>query len=397
MRVLIITGSRADWSGLGEVAVALREAGQDVKFCIGGHWKTPDAHTALEAAGFEWSGSYLLPSTDPNLPHPAKAIAGFAVAATADACRFMAIDLAVVCGDRSEVLASALGCHLQGIPIAHIAGGDVTLGSADNRMRDAITMLASMHFPTHAGALDRLINRLGVDGRNVFQFGSPAVDRLLRLPRVSREIVFAPFGLDPSLPTLMVSVHPATVPDAPDECGEILHALVDLEHRFNETLQIVVTEPNGDDGSRKILNRLMSFADPSTGLRRFVRNLPPDNYIQLLASCDAMLGNSSAGVYEAPVLGVPSVIVGDRQAGRPTTAWGYVKAERLSISAVAYNAVIAGRARRTEPCTIFGDGTAARKIAETIAATAKRVKPYGRDCLAADIPGATCQLPQCDC
>lgn len=363
MRIMVVTGSRADWSALEMTALALTAAGHSVCFCVGACWVPAEARRAFADAGFAWAGCYLLPDAANATGDRPAAISGLSVAATADACRVFGAKLVLLCGDRYEVLGSALGAYLAGVPIAHLSGGDRTSGSADDAMRDAITALASLHFPTHQDAADRLV-AMGAPVARVHNVGSPAVDRLLALPLVSDADAFPPTGIAQHAVNVMVAVHPETMPGAADTCGEVLHGLVELETHVDGDVAFFVAAPCADVGADMMRTQLQAFCDARPGRAALFGNLPPDQYIALLGACDVMVGNSSSGVYEAPVLGVPSVIVGDRQAGRPRTAWAEVPAERGVIARRVRDAVrlshgLAG-------VTTFGDGHAAERIAAII-------------------------------
>jgi len=195
-------------------------------------------------------------------------------------------DMILVLGDRFEILAAVTAAHLQRIPIAHIGGGDVTEGSYDDAMRDAISRMSALHFVTSFAAMARLTS-LGY--RNVHLVGNPAVD-YIRHADWKRERPIAE-------PYVVVSYQAETLDDT-----------VDLE-AVNDAImgrRAVWIAPNPDRGSERI---------PA------VEAYSHDAFLTLLAYCDEFIGNSSAIFYEAPELGVKCRLIGKRQRGR-VVPWG---------------------------------------------------------------------------
>lgn len=339
--ILAITGSRADFAAIHPVAEALRghEQNQVTETSLWNYLNIPDerASQAQQAGYIIHHINGAISASDP--------------------------EIAILCGDRWEVLAAATACYMRSIPIAHLSGGDRTPFSADDKMRNAISMLASLHFPTYQGAAQELRTILGIDPGRIYSFGAPATDRIIAREVVSREAAFAPTMLEPNTVNVLVAIHPDTGP-APrlDVCGEVLAACDHLAADLEERVSFYLVSPNGDYGKSTISAKLNNFV----GQRINARMLPPltpEQYIDLLDHCDFMVGNSSSGVYEAPVLGVPSIIVGPRQIGRPKVAFGYAAADRKIIFTAMSTALSAGR---VQPTTIFGKGDASQRIAAVI-------------------------------
>lgn len=196
--------------------------------------------------------------------------------------------LLLLLGDRYETLAAALLATTLKMPIAHIHGGEASFGSFDNQIRDAITKLAHVHFVAAPEFKDRLVNGLGEHPDRVHVVGAPGLDNLTDLPSRTKKKRF------------VCTYHPATLGD--DDLPALLEAL----DRFPDYEQIW-TGVNNDPGSDRIRDALSD---------RDVRHFSPRDYIALCRSAAAVVGNSSSGIIEAPFLGVPTVNVGSRQAGR---------------------------------------------------------------------------------
>lgn len=337
MKIMVITGSRSDWSPLEMVAKQLEFSNEVHVVSLWTHLDIPD-NVIARAQQSCFVGQHVVSSIASIKP-----------------------DLAMVLGDRWEVLAASTACYLCETPIAHLSGGDTTPYSADEKMRDAISMLASIHFPTNHRAAQRLIAKLPFDRERIFNVGSPAIDRLLTRPRVPREAILRTYDIKGAQVIVLIAVHPNTGAGVggPDEIGEIIAACEAFEKGYPGGVTYFVMSPNGDGGHSELRDRLKRFADERLG-SRFFDNLPPDQYISILSNCDMMIGNSSSGVFEAPALGIPSIIVGYRQSGRPLTAWRYPEVDRDKIRAAMLSAFQYDR-KKTRP-TVFGDGTACQKI-----------------------------------
>ena len=195
-------------------------------------------------------------------------------------------DMILVLGDRFEILAAVTAAHLQRIPIAHIGGGDITEGSYDDAMRDAISRMSSIHFVTSFASLARL-TALGY--RNVHLVGNPAVDYIRHADWRRERPIEEPY--------VVVSYQPETIDDTVD-----LAAVNDAV----AGRKAVWIAPNPDRGSERI---------PAA------ESYSHDAFLTLLSYCEEFIGNSSAMFYEAPELGVRCRLIGKRQRGR-VVPWG---------------------------------------------------------------------------
>jgi UDP-hydrolysing UDP-N-acetyl-D-glucosamine 2-epimerase len=213
-------------------------------------------------------------------------------------------DYLVVLGDRTETLAACVAATCLKVPIAHIHGGEVTLGAIDNVCRHAISQLACLHFAATQDAYDRLVS-MHVPG-TVHLTGSPAIDLMMRKKREripGKDIVFA--------------YHPETLSDVPPL--EQIKSAVDiaLQH-LPEGGKVICVGANPDAGGKQINDYLCSLGDPFV----MQTGMGSEWYWDTLATCHALVGNSSSGVIEAPALGVPFIEVGDRQKGRYRGSYG---------------------------------------------------------------------------
>lgn len=205
-------------------------------------------------------------------------------------------DLMLVLGDRFEILAACITAHLQRVPIAHIGGGDVTEGSYDDAMRDAISRMASVHFVTSTSAMARLTH---MGYRNVHLVGSPGIDYIKHATWRGERPRAEPY--------IVVSYQAETMGCVND----IKKVLVSLDPK---KLTIFLL-PNPDLLSEQIADAIAiyAFVHENTEVHK---SLPHDLFLNLIAHCDEFIGNSSSMLYEAPELGVKTRMIGKRQKGR---------------------------------------------------------------------------------
>ena len=270
-------------------------------------------------------------------------------------------DVVLVHGDRAEHLVVALAALTLDIPVAHTQGGDRS-GNVDEIQRHAISKLAHLHFAETDAAAERLL-RLGEEDWRIHVVGSTYVDRIVQGLYASPAEARASVGLDATEPFLLVLVHPETWRSR-EENRRLAEKV--LEGVRLTGLRAVATYPVSDPGYGAVLEALQ--ADATLILRPNVEN---DVYLGLMADAEALVGNSSAALIEAPYLGLPAVNVGGRQAGRERDA-NVIDSEE---SAAAVAASI-GRARSADfragleglP-TRLGDGRAAERIVAVLKQT----------------------------
>ena len=237
--------------------------------------------------------------------------AGLTALGFADTLDRLRPDAVVLLGDRYELLAVATAALLLRIPIAHIHGGEVTTGALDDQVRHALTKLSALHFVAAAPYRDRVVS-MGEDPTAVHVVGSPGLDNVSRLALMGREELSESLGVPLQNPLLLVTYHPVTHAD-PSASVEGARQLVDALARVKGA-SVIVTGTNADPAGRAVASVLKDFASGGSAL--WATNLGTRRYLSLLALSDAVVGNSSSGIIEAPALGTPTVNIGDRQRGR---------------------------------------------------------------------------------
>ncbi|MBF0522485.1 MAG: UDP-N-acetylglucosamine 2-epimerase (hydrolyzing) [Candidatus Omnitrophica bacterium] len=273
-------------------------------------------------------------------------------------------DIVLTVADRYETLATAVASSYMNIPLAHTQGGEVT-GSIDESVRHAITKLAHIHFPTTALSRQRLI-KMGEDPKSIYQVGCPAMDILttVNLKEISRLTRYGGTGcrIDFSKPYMVVLQHPVTTEYGQgfDQIQATLSAVEQVG------MQTVWLWPNVDAGSDDISKGLRIYREQHGNKQiHFYRNFSVEDYAILINNCACLIGNSSSAIREGAFLGVPSVNIGTRQAGR----------ERgRNILDVGYNAGEIAQAIKKQlkhgkylKDALYGDGKAGKKIVDILA------------------------------
>lgn len=363
MKVCTVTGSRADW-GLLHEPVRLIAADPDLTLQLvagGAHLSRAHGETIseIEEDGFEITARVAFLDGDDSVLGVSRALSR-AVAGFAECFQALRPDIVMVLGDRYEILAAAQAALLANIPIAHIAGGDITRGAFDDQIRDAISVMASLHFATNERSAERLRHMVG-DPASVHVTGSPGIDRLKSAARLDRATFFAKIGLEPKGSNLLVTFHPETSSgrSAQKDLEALLGALSDL----GDECGILLTGSNADPQGLALSAMAREFADARSNAV-FIMSLGKELYASALCHVDAMVGNSSSGLYEAPTFGIPAVNIGTRQDGRLKAASVIdCSAERAQIADAVRRALAKDCASTVNP---YGDGTASEKIVSVL-------------------------------
>ena len=361
MKVLAFTGTRADWGLLVPVLTLLRDDPRfDLEVAVTGQHLTPGNPSldAIARDGFEIDHRIPMALSEDDSNLALTQAMGDCVSGCGAVFDTARADLCLVLGDRYEMLCVVSAALISGVPVAHLCGGDLTHGAFDDSIRHAITKMSALHFVTNAEAARR-VRQLGEDPAHVIVSGSPGIDRILAQPVLARDDFLAEVGLSGCDAYILVSFHPETLADDP---AAQLPALMAALDSFPET-GLLLSGSNADPGGQAIDRAFAGLAQcrknavfhPSLGSRL---------YFSALAHTSLLLGNSSSGLYEAPSFGIPTVNIGDRQAGRP-------RARSVIDCAVTADAIreAVDQARALDCREVenpFGNGHAAEIIVETL-------------------------------
>lgn len=365
-RIAVVTGSRADYGLLRGILTRLQKM-DNVELSIiacGMHLLPRFGETwrIIEADGFPIAAKIDLKLGDDRAVTVARGT-GIGVTGFADALPGLAPDLLVVLGDRFEILSAAVAATLLNIPIAHIHGGEITAGAFDDTIRHAITKMACMHFVAAEPYRQRVI-QMGENPDFVFNVGAPGLDFADAAPPISRPLLFERLGIEGPERFLLVTLHSTTARPESDiaNVAALLGALAHIEDR-----SFIFTGVNADPGYRMIEDAIKTFVAARPGRAHLFTSLGSELYWAALRLADAVVGNSSSGILEAPAVGVASVNIGDRQQGRLRAASIIDCPADQTVILANLRSILEGRFRpdvSSEPP--YGRGGASEKIAETL-------------------------------
>ena len=363
MKVLAVSGTRADWGLLQPVLTLLRD---DPRFTLeilvtGQHLMAASTSTdAIEAAGFTIAYRVDMGLVEGDGDAALCVAIGRAVTGVGAALAETRPDMMLVLGDRYEILGAVTAAMLSKVPVAHIAGGDVTEGAFDDSIRHAITKMSALHFTTTEEAATR-VRQMGETPAHVFVTGSPGIDLVMAVPRLDRGNFFASIGLEPRARNFVLTLHPATLSA---QNAAMARAMLDALDAFPEA-GLIFTGSNADPGAAELDEIIRAYVATRESAV-FHASLGSARYFSALEHCDVVLGNSSSGLYEAPSFGIPTVNICDRQARRMRAASVIDCRPEVGAIRAAIETALSGD--WSETVNPYGDGQAASRIVSHLAA-----------------------------
>lgn len=370
MRISVVTGSRADYGLLAPLLRRLEATpGFDTGLLVtGAHLSMSHGRTASEIAadGFRVDAEIALSLDDDTAVGTSAAFAA-AVTGVAAALARLCPDLVVVLGDRYEILAAAVASQIARVPVAHLHGGECTLGAVDDTFRHAVTKLSLLHFVSTKEYRDRVI-RMGEDPERVHCVGALGLDNIRKLAPLSRTELEERLEFDLGERYLAVTFHPVTLEsDSLAQNRSLLDAL-----NAHSDLRCVFTRPNADTGNLELAALVERWVAKRPARATLVTSLGSRAYLSLVREAAAVVGNSSSGILEAPALGVPVVDIGSRQWGRirPPSVIHCPPDRDAIASAIAEAISPEWRALAAHASTPYGDGHAAERIVAVLSSTA---------------------------
>ena len=222
-------------------------------------------------------------------------------------------DFLMVLGDRYELLPVCNSAFIMGIPIIHFSGGDVTEGALDNGIRNAITMLATYHFPGVKESADNIARMRGSEN-NIWAVGEPGLDAFYKNELMTRDELAENLSIDSSKKWILMTYHPETLKTVEENLNTLSAILNSMDKR--DDIIVVATYANADRGGSEINKVLEKHAALMPEKYKILPSLGQRRYLSFMKEAALVIGNSSSGIVEAPCIGVPVVNIGDRQKGR---------------------------------------------------------------------------------
>lgn len=362
-KICFVTAARSEY---GVLRWLMQEVKDDPEFTLqiivtGSHLSPEFGNTYKEV---EKDGFTIDEKVDMHLASSSKSgivkSMGFCAIGMADAFEKLNPDLLVVLGDRYELLPICSSALVMNIPIAHISGGDITEGAIDDQVRNAVTKMAVLHFPGTKDSADRII-QMGEKRENVYIVGEPGLDNFNRLTLLSKEELARKFNLDLNKKWVLMTYHPETMISVERNIA-VAENIIDSLKEISG-VQVIITKANADYGGIQINEYFNRIAINDPEKFKFFDSLGQLGYISLMKYSDCLIGNTSSGIIEAPMLNVPVINIGDRQKGRYLSkniisANGDVEDIRESLIKVCSPDF----KRSAETKNYYGDGNTSKRI-----------------------------------
>ena len=361
-KIAVITTTRADY-GILVPLIKLIDEDHDLALELivsGGHLLSDQGNTINEIYndGFEISHKINIFTTTSDTPYDISVSMANAIYKFAEVFRDDRPDMAIILGDRTEMLAIASAAMNERIPITHIGGGEITEGAVDDCVRHALTKMSYLHFTGTEQYRNRII-QLGESPDRVFNVGNLSTDNILKVPLMDEHSIRKWLMIPDHKEYVVATFHPVTL-----EEGTARKQVLELVAAMNETSKYfyVITKANTDTGGMAVNKILEEYASNHDNVCLH-SSLGMIRYLSAIKYAKFVLGNSSSGISEAPVIGTPTVNIGDRQKGR-------IMADSV-ISCEADKNSILDAIRQAEnmehvPSKLFGNGDSAYKILRTI-------------------------------
>lgn len=326
----------------------------------------------MEQDGFEIASKVYMVVEGENLTTMAKTT-GLGLLELATTFDNLKPDLVVTIADRYETIATAIAASYMNIPLVHIQGGEIT-GTIDEKVRHAVTKLADIHLVSTKKAAENVI-RMGENPDSVFITGCPSIDiaaNVLNNPAID----FDPFAKYKGVGSvfdvqnkdyLVVMQHPVTT-EYEQSRAQILETLYAVKEIGLPAFWFWPNVDAGSDGTSKGIRMFRENERPTN--IHFFKNMESEDFLRLVYNSRCLVGNSSVGIRETSFLGVPTVNVGTREAGRERGSNVLdVDYNRVQIQEAVRKQVSNGR-YPSDP--LYGKGDAGQQIAKILAEVSLR-------------------------
>jgi UDP-hydrolysing UDP-N-acetyl-D-glucosamine 2-epimerase len=267
-------------------------------------------------------------------------------------------DLIIVLGDRYEVFSIAIASFISRIPIAHIQGGELTMGAIDDSIRHAITKLSHYHFVTNLRHKNRVM-QLGEDPKKIFNVGALGIDSVKNTKFFSKIELEKILNIKFQKKILIVTIHPET--QIKNYSNKIISEVMDALNSLKD-ITIIITSPGLDHEFKLVNDEIKKNLGKNI---YYFKSLGQRIYLSCVNISDGVLGNSSSGIIEVPFLKKPTINIGNRQKGRPLAdSIINIRARKYDILK-AINVIFSKKFKKKflhNKKYLFGKGKAAKKI-----------------------------------
>lgn len=314
-KVCIVTGTRAEYGLLKSVIDKVYKS--DVLklqlVVTGMHLSTEFGLTykEIEEDGYPITSKVEM-LLDSDTPRGITKSMGIALIGFADCFDMNKPDIIIILGDRYEMLAVASAAMIARIPIAHIHGGELTEGAIDDAIRHSITKMSQLHFTSTEKYRKRII-QLGEQPQTVYNVGALGLENVKKIELIEKRELEVMLDFQFGDKTIIVTYHPVTIEKMTSE--KQFKNLLEVINRHDD-LTVIFTKSNADMEGRMINKMIDDYVSLNSDRCYKYASLGQQKYLSVLKYCDAVVGNSSSGIIEAPSFHIPTVNIGDRQKGR---------------------------------------------------------------------------------
>lgn len=313
-KICVVTGSRAEYGLLYPILIKIKES-QALELQLittSSHHASEFGYTfkLIELDGFiineKINNLYLSDTKSSIVKSAAKASS-----LLSESFQRLKPDLVLLLGDRYETHAAATSAMLMNIPIAHIAGGEITEGAVDEQIRHSITKMSFLHFCSTEIYRKRVI-QMGEDPLRVFNTGATGIDNIFNLQLLTRHELEKELEWEFSSECALFTYHPVTLEKTDIESDLDLIFNILSTFKFN----VLFTYANADSGGRIINKNIENFCNKDPVKFKVVKSLGQVKYLSAMKIVDLLVGNTSSGIIEAASFKKPVVNIGNRQKGR---------------------------------------------------------------------------------
>lgn len=354
-KIVFLSGTRADY---GKLKPLIKAVSEDLRyeahvFVTGMHMLEKYGGTAREALR-EFSNIYLYN----NQPFASRMdiVLSNTIYGFSHYISEIKPDMIIIHGDRVEALAGAIVGSFNNIIVAHIEGGELS-GTIDELIRHSVTKLAHIHFVANKEAKKRLI-QMGELGKSIYIIGSPDIDTMFSRDLPSKEDVFKYYEIDFKEYAVMV-YHPVST-----EIEKISMSVKELVDAVIESkMNYIVVYPNNDPGSDIIFNEYKRLE----GLNNFkiFPSIRFEKFLVIMKNCKFIVGNSSAGIREAPIYSIPTINLGTRQHNRFNYQSIFNTEEKKEQILKSIKHIISN-SFKFSPSYFFGDGKCVQRFIDAM-------------------------------
>lgn len=366
MKICIATGTRAEYGLLKRLMDLIRsEAGMELQLLVTGAHLSPEFGLTvkqIEADGFSIDAAVemlLSSDTDEGI---VKSM-GLGMIGFADAFGRLRPDLLIILGDRYEMLSVASAALIFKIPIAHLHGGEITEGAYDDAIRHSITKMSHLHFASTETHRNRII-QMGEHPDNVWNVGAIGIDNIMDLELLDKPNLENELQIKFKKYNFLVAFHPETLAMQPVETqfSNLLSAIELQQDSF-----FIFTMANADTNGRIINAMMKDYVTKNPDKAALFASLGTMRFLSMMKFVDAIVGNSSSAIVEAPSLNTMTINIGERQKGR-------VQAASILNCQADYDEIlqcftkVRELIQRPRPIVVnpYGNGGTAQKIMEVL-------------------------------